>query len=86
MDALSDILRVARLSGGVFFNAEFSAPWCIAARMAPELCAPFLGATHHLIPYHYVVDGEMQVALADQPRPDDSAAAKSCCFRAMIFT
>jgi Cupin len=67
MDALSDILRVARLSGGVFFNAEFSAPWCIAAQMAPELCAPFLGATNHLIPYHYVVDGEMQVALPDQP-------------------
>jgi hypothetical protein len=66
MDALSDILRVARLSGGVFFNAEFSAPWCIAAQMAPELCAPFLGAADHLIPYHYVVDGEMQVALPNQ--------------------
>ena len=67
MDALSDILRVARLSGGVFFNAEFSAPWCIAAQMAPELCAPFLGDTSHLIPYHYVVDGEMHVALSDRP-------------------
>jgi AraC-like DNA-binding protein len=66
MDALSDILRVARLSGGVFFNAEFSAPWCIAARMAPEFCTPFLGAADHLIPYHYVVDGEMQVALPDR--------------------
>jgi AraC-like DNA-binding protein len=67
MDALSDILRVARLSGGVFFHAELSAPWCIAAQMAPELCAPFLGATNHLIPYHYVVDGEMHVGLPDQP-------------------
>jgi AraC-like DNA-binding protein len=66
MDALSDILRVARLSGGVFFNAEFSAPWCIAARMAPEFCAPFLGAADHLIPYHYVVDGEMDAALRNQ--------------------
>lgn len=68
MDALSDILRMARLSGGVFFNAEFSAPWCIAAQMAPDLCAPFLGASDHLIPYHYVVDGEMTVALPDGPR------------------
>ena len=65
MDALSDILRVARLGGGVFFNAEFSAPWCIAAQMSPEVCAPFLGATDHLIPYHYVLDGEMHVALPD---------------------
>jgi AraC-like DNA-binding protein len=66
MDALSDILRVARLSGGVFLNAEFSAPWCIAARMAPELCTPFLAAADHVIPYHYVVDGEIDVALPQQ--------------------
>src|SRR5258708_30514986 len=66
MDALSGILRVARLSGGVFFNAEFSAPWCIAAQMSPELCAPILGATGHLIPYHYVVDGEMSVAVPNE--------------------
>lgn len=67
MDALSDILRVARLSGGVFFNAEFSAPWCIAAQMSPELCAPMLGAAGHLVPYHYVVDGGMYVAVPNEP-------------------
>jgi AraC-like DNA-binding protein len=68
MDALSDILRVARVGGGVFLNAEFSAPWCIAGQMAPEFCTPFLGTTtDHLIPYHYVVDGEMEIAQPDQP-------------------
>lgn len=67
MDALSDILRVARLGGGVFLHAEFSAPWCIAGRMAPEFCAPFLGAANHLIPYHYVVDGEMEIARPNEP-------------------
>src|SRR5947207_2023070 len=67
MDALSDILRVARLSGGVFFNAEFSAPWCIAAQMAPHLRPPFRGANKQLLPHHYVVDGEVQVTLADRP-------------------
>jgi len=67
MDALSDILRVARLSGGIFVNAEFSAPWCVAAQMSPKLCAPFLGPTVHLIPYHYVLDGEMYVTVLDQP-------------------
>ncbi|MDI1284163.1 MAG: AraC family transcriptional regulator [Gemmatimonadota bacterium] len=62
MDALSDILRVSRLSSGVFLNAEFSAPWCMIGQMSPEHCAPFLGAAAHLIPYHYVVDGELYVA------------------------
>jgi AraC-like DNA-binding protein len=64
MDALSDVLRVAQLSGGVFLHAEFTAPWCLAARLVPELCAPFLGETSHLVPYHYVVAGELQISVA----------------------
>jgi len=27
MDALSETLRVVRLSGAIFFNARFTAPW-----------------------------------------------------------
>jgi len=61
MDALSDVLRVANLTGGVFLNAEFLAPWCMAGRIGPEHCAPLLGPASHLMPYHYVVEGEMQV-------------------------
>ena len=61
MDALSDVLRVAHLTGGVFLHAEFFAPWCIATRIAPEHCAPFLGPASHLIIYHYVVEGDLRV-------------------------
>ena len=61
MDALSDVLRVAHLTGGVFLHAEFGAPWCMAARVAPEHCAPLLGPASHLILYHYVVAGELHV-------------------------
>jgi AraC-like DNA-binding protein len=63
MDALSDVLRVAHLTGGVFLNAEFCAPWCVAARMAPEYCAPVLGSASHLIPYHYVIEGELHLRI-----------------------
>jgi AraC-like DNA-binding protein len=61
MDALSDVLRVAHLTGGVFLHAEFFAPWCIAARVAPEHCAPLLGPASHLIIYHYVVEGDLHI-------------------------
>jgi AraC-like DNA-binding protein len=61
MDALSDVLRVAHVTGGVFLHAEFFAPWCMAARIAPEHCAPVLGLASHLIPYHYVVEGELHI-------------------------
>ena len=63
MDALSDVLRVAHLTGGVFLHAEFFAPWCIVARVSPEHCAPALGAASHLIVYHYVVEGELRISV-----------------------
>jgi AraC-like DNA-binding protein len=61
MDALSDVLRVAHLTGGVFLHAEFFAPWCVAARVAPEHCMPSLGPAAHLILYHYVVEGDLHI-------------------------
>jgi AraC-like DNA-binding protein len=61
MDALSEVLRVAHLTGGVFLHAEFSAPWCMAGRISPEHCAPFLKPASHLVLYHYVVEGELRV-------------------------
>jgi AraC-like DNA-binding protein len=61
MDALSDVLRAAHLSGGVFLHARFFAPWCLAIRVGPEHCAPFLKSASELIPYHYVVEGQLHV-------------------------
>jgi AraC-like DNA-binding protein len=61
MDALSDVLRVAHLTGGAFLHAEFFAPWCMAGRVGPEHCAPLLGPASHLMPYHFVVEGEILV-------------------------
>jgi len=61
LDALSDVLKVARLTGGVFLHAEFSAPWCVATKIPPEVCTPALGAVPHVIPYHYVVEGELRL-------------------------
>ena len=63
MDALSDVLRVAHLTGGVFLHAEFFAPWCIAARIPREHCGPLLGPASHLIIYHYVIEGELHIRL-----------------------
>jgi AraC-like DNA-binding protein len=70
MDALSDVLRVAHLTGGVFLHAEFFAPWCIAARLAPEHCAPVLGPASDLIIYHYVVEGDLRIRVDGEPGPD----------------
>lgn len=66
MDALSDVLRVTRLKGGVFLHAEFSDPWCLGVKVMPESCAPFLGEASEVIPYHYVIEGKLHVRVGDQ--------------------
>ena len=67
MDALSDVLRVTHLTGGVFLHAEFFAPWCIAARVSPEHCALALGPASDLIIYHYVVEGDLAPLITNWP-------------------
>ncbi len=70
MDALSDVLRVAHLTGGVFLHAEFFAPWCVAARVSPEHCMPALGPASHLIIYHYVVEGSLHIRVEQEDAED----------------
>lgn len=57
MDPLYDVLRTMKLSGGVFLDAEFTAPWCVSAHVGPEDCEPFVPEPVHVIAYHYVVSG-----------------------------
>ncbi|HJS88578.1 MAG TPA: AraC family transcriptional regulator [Steroidobacteraceae bacterium] len=64
MDALSDVLRVIRLVGGVFLEAEFTAPWCISGRVSAEHCKPFQVAPRHVIASHFVAAGRMQLQIA----------------------
>jgi Cupin len=59
MDALSDVLRVIRLKGGVFLHAEFTAPWCILSQVNPGDCGSLLEGADHLVLYHYVVEGRL---------------------------
>jgi AraC-like DNA-binding protein len=70
MDALSDVLRVAHLTGGVFLHADFFEPWCIAARVPREHCGPALGPASHLIIYHYVLEGEVHIRVDSEGEED----------------
>lgn len=67
MDTILDILRATRLSGGVFLDAEFSAPWCVTARIGPEDCTPFVPEPVNIIAYHYVSTGRMLLEIDDEP-------------------
>jgi hypothetical protein len=54
MDILSEVLKVVKLEGALFFNAEFSAPWSIKSAKGKEM-APYLAPhAEHLIVYHFL--------------------------------
>jgi AraC-like DNA-binding protein len=61
VDAFSDVLRVIRLVGGVFLEAELTAPWCLAGRLSAEECRPYVATPRHVIASHFVAEGRMQL-------------------------
>ena len=61
VDAFSDVLRVIRLSGGVFLEAHLTAPWCMKGRLSPEDCKAFQVAPSVVIASHYVASGTMKL-------------------------
>jgi AraC-like DNA-binding protein len=67
VDALSDLLRAVRLTGGVFLDAEFSAPWCIRSQLTPDDCHVFGVAPERVIATHCVIEGALRVALDGEP-------------------
>lgn len=75
-DALSDVLRVLRLVGGVFLHAEVTEPWCVLSQAAPADCGPLLPDVEHIILYHYVVEGRLLVQVGNAP-PVEIAAREA---------
>ena len=61
MDALSDVLRALRISGGVYLDAAFTAPWCVASRVGPDEFRYQHNRPTSIVAFHYVIDGSMLV-------------------------
>jgi hypothetical protein len=67
MDVLSDVLRVVRLSGAVFFTAEFSSPWAVESPK-PEVLASFvMPGAECVVLFHILIDGECVVECGALP-------------------
>jgi len=73
MDVISEVLRIVRLEGALFFNAEFSASWCISEPQS-IVKAPYLSPeTGHLIIYHFLTEGRAYARLPDGRREELTA-------------
>lgn len=64
MDALSDVLRLVRLTGAVFLHGELSAPWGVCAPSAAEAATALMPAAEHLVFYHLVTEGSCVAIIA----------------------
>lgn len=66
MDALSDLLRVVRFSGGVFLEANFRGNWCVRSQLSAKDCGPGIQPNDGLVAFHYVLDGRVQVQVGQE--------------------
>jgi AraC-like DNA-binding protein len=67
VDALSDILRVVGLTGGLYMDAEFTEPWAVMGQVAPELCRPFMVQPERVVGFHYVLEGAFDLTVEGRP-------------------
>jgi AraC-like DNA-binding protein len=67
MDVLSDVLRVVRLSGAVFFTADFSSPWGIESPIPDMLAAAVMPQAECVVLFHILVEGECEVECQGHP-------------------
>jgi AraC-like DNA-binding protein len=57
MDVLSEVLKAVKLDGALFYNAEFTAPWCFRSP-ASHMMAPYVSSgSRHVIIYHLLTEG-----------------------------
>jgi AraC-like DNA-binding protein len=67
IDVLSDVLRVVRLSGAVFFTAEFSSPWAIESPSPEALASIVMPDAECVVLFHVLIDGECMVECRSHP-------------------
>jgi AraC-like DNA-binding protein len=63
VDALSEVLKIVKLRGALFFNAEFSAPWCVVSSQSTQLAPLLCPGAGQVIIYHYLIDGRAYAQL-----------------------
>jgi len=67
MDALSQTLRAVQLSGAIFINGRFSAPWCYQSPAAAIVAPHLEPAAERVVIFHLIIEGECFVELGNQP-------------------
>jgi AraC-like DNA-binding protein len=66
-DVLSDVLRAVRLTGGVFFAVDATAPWAMVGPAVVSVGPLIRPGVEHVIQFHAVVSGSCWAGLVGEP-------------------
>lgn len=57
MEALSEVLKAVKLDGAMFFNAEFSSPWCARSVNGCDVTSYLSPKSQQVIIFHLLTEG-----------------------------
>lgn len=66
-DTLSDVLRLVRLRGAVFYHVSFGDEWAVEAPTAKEIADAVIPGAEHVIEYHVLTKGRGWAAIVGEP-------------------
>jgi AraC-like DNA-binding protein len=66
VDPLSQVLKALRLEAGIFFDAEFTSPWCVDSAPGREDSRQILPRAEHVALYHLLVEGSCRARLPEE--------------------
>ena len=68
MDVLSEVLKVVKLEGALFYNGEFSSPWGFYSPPSRTVAPYVAPGARHVIIYHLLTEGRASARLVDGQR------------------
>jgi AraC-like DNA-binding protein len=68
MDVLSEVLKVVKLQGAMFYHGEFSSPWSFLSPASCEYAPHLARGAGHVIIYHLLTEGRASARLQDGER------------------
>lgn len=79
-DTLSDVLKVVRITGSVFYNVTARAPW-VVEQPSPEALLPLIfPSADHVIAYHVVTEGRCFANVTGDDAPIELRAGQIIVF------
>ena len=67
LDPLSDVLRMVKLTGALFFVVDASSPWGVEVPPAEAFASSILPRAQHVVSYHVVLEGSGWAGIPSGP-------------------